>query len=59
MKNSAYMTTMFARPILTPGMSPSSGVMALSMKDSAMASANSRPDSATWRVLLFRMAFSP
>ena len=50
MKNSAYMTTMLDRPILMPGIRPSSGVMVDSTKESAMASANSRPESATWRV---------
>ena len=49
MKNSAYMTTMLARPSFRPGSRP--GMVSVpSMKDSAMASANSRPDRAMCRV---------
>ena len=51
MKNSAYMTTMLARPIFTPGIRPSMGAMADSAKESAIAKANRRPDSAICLVL--------
>ena len=45
MKNRAYITTMLARPSFMPGKSP--GITSVpSMKESAMASANSRPDRA-------------
>jgi hypothetical protein len=49
MKNNAYMTTMLASPSFMPGKSP--GMTSVpSMKESAMASANSRPDRAMCRV---------
>ena len=49
MKNSAYITTMLARPSFMPGKRP--GMVSVpSIKDSAMASANSRPERAMRRV---------
>jgi len=49
MKNSAYITTMLARPSFMPGKRP--GMVSVpSMNESAMASANSRPERAMRRV---------
>ena len=49
MKNRAYITTMLARPSFMPGRRPGM-TSEPSMNESAMASANNRPDRAMCRV---------
>ena len=58
-KSSAYMTTRLERPSFMAGIRPSSGVMADSKNDSAMARANSMPVQATSRDFWLRIGQSP